>query len=274
MKLNWDLSGGVSDGGWGFEPEELRAFAQESMRSICLLDTLVVPGIEKHLDEMSEALGLPSLRIPVGMDYFDTHTGKQFNELSLLSDAPAVAPAVSGSARIAADYAMALDLLASLNLFQTESDVIQELLSIITMLFAPRDLYLVRYADKIPTGMIHPFQEESAIDGTTASLCADFEGNTRISGLGNGMVIPLDFRDQRLALIFALNFEVPGRLDAYRNLMESIVPICSLSLSNARNFEGLLWNEVMLRTKQEELLESLKLRDRLLSIISHDLRGP
>jgi len=280
-------------GSWGFEPEGLRSFAQESMKSICLLDTLVIPGIERQLSEMAAALGLPSLRIPIGMDYFDTHSGAQFREPPITAATPTVtammtgvsstsAPVESetigqgptGNSRVAADYAMALDLLATLNHFQTESDIIQELLNIITMLFAPRDLYLVRYADRIPTGMIYPFQEESAIDATTASMCADFERNSRISGLGNGLVIPLDFRDQRLALVFALNFEMPDRMDGYRNLMESILPICSLSLSNARNFEGLLWNEVMLRRKQEELLESLKLRDRLLSIISHDLRGP
>jgi len=240
---------------WGFDLEWQKEFVADMLGKVCLMDTLVLPDSNDRLRALGTVLDLPTLRIPVGMSFFDSFADERFAEI----DFPGPLPADKRIGPVS-DYAMALDLLAQLNLFRTEAEVIQQLLSIFSMLFAPSELFFVRYADQRPVGVHRSFQEESSPGSDTVSACLSYADRTQIIGGDNGFVVPLDFMDQRMGLFFISHFAVPDRLDSYRNLMEAIVPICGLSLNNARTYEALLRN--------------MELRDRLLSIVGHDLRGP
>lgn len=246
---------------WGFDALGLREFAQDSIKQICLLDTLTLPGSEVRLAAFSEALGIPALRIPVGMSHCST----------LLQAALDPRPA---EPKPDADYAMALDLISRLGQFQDEAQVIGQLLEILSMLFAPRSLSLVRYENSKPAGICTPFKEEMILDEATASICDSLKMYTTPSDYGDGFVLPVDFGQQRMALVFMTGLAKPDSRDSYRNLLESIIPIFSLSMNNARNYEALLENEKTLLGKQKELLDTLDFRDRLLAVIGHDLRGP
>jgi signal transduction histidine kinase len=246
---------------WGFDTAGLCEFAQDSMKQVCLLDTLTMADSEMHLAEFSEALGLPSLRIPVGM----AHCSEALQ--AIITPEPA-------EPRPHADYAMALDLISRLGQFQHEDQVIVQLLEILSMLFAPDSLSLIRYENDEPVGLCKAFSEELALDEAEVSGCKAFSRLRVPADHEDGFVLPLDFDDQRLALIFMTELAIPESRDSYRNLLESIVPIFSLSLNNARNYEALVRNEAALQEKQQELLATLEFRDRLLAIIGHDLRGP
>lgn len=246
---------------WGFDAPGLREFAKESMKQICLLDTLCLPDSERHLAEFSEAIGLPAIRIPVGMAHCS----------SVLQT---VIDSKSNKPRPDADYAMALDLISRLGHFQDEGQVIHQLLEILSMLFAPGSLALVRYENGRPVCLYTTFSEEKVLDAATTSKCDSFRMRRSLSDHEDGFVLPIDFDQQRMALVFMTELAIPESRDSYRNLLESIVPIFSLSLNNARNYEALISNERSLQDKQKELLDTLGFRDRLLAIIGHDLRGP
>lgn len=246
---------------WGFDTPGLREFAQDSFRQICLLDTLTLEGSKKRLADFSEALGLPALRIPVGMAHFSavlqsTIDAKPFRQ------------------RPDADYAMALDLISRLGQFQEEGQVVRQLLEILSMLFAPKNLCLIRYENGGPVGVCRPFSDETALAESELHLCDTFGNHSSPSYHQDGFILPLDFNQQRLALVSMTDLAMPESRESYRNLLEAIVPILSLSLNNARNYDALLRNEKALRDKQKELLDTLEFRDRLLAIIGHDLRGP
>jgi signal transduction histidine kinase len=246
---------------WGFDAPGLREFAQDSMKQVCLLDTLSLSGSEAQLAEFAESLGLPASRIPIGMAYCSAVLQE------VIDSTPAKPKPV-------ADYAMALDLISQLGQFQHEDQVIGQLLEILSMLFAPGSLSLVRYENGEPAGVRKVFADEVALDEATALSSSSFRRCKTPSDHENGFVLPIDFDDQRLALIFMTELAMPGSRDSYRNLLESIVPVFSLSLNNARNYEALVRNEKTLQEKQQELLATLEFRDRLLAIIGHDLRGP
>jgi signal transduction histidine kinase len=246
---------------WGFDTTGLREFVQGSIKQVCLLDTLTLADSERRLAEFSKALGLPALRIPVGMAYCSEVLQ------SIISPKPA-------EPRPGADYAMALDLISRLGQFQDENQVISQLLEILSMLFAPGSLFLIRYEDGSPAGLYHTFSEEQVVDEATAAACSAFSRSTSPSEHEDGFVLPIDFDNQRMALVFMTSLAMPESRDSYLNLIESIVPIFSMSLNNARNYEALVRNETALQDKQKELLDTLEFRDRLLAIIGHDLRGP
>lgn len=246
---------------WGFRAEDLHSFVHDSMDKLCLLDTLVVPGCDGSLDDLGEALGIATMRVPVGMSYFDSFADTRFSDalgVALHADSPVRTTAVAG--RDTADYAMALDLLAQLSRFQTETELIQQLLAVFTMLFAPGQMSLVRYVDGRPVGVNRVDREELIPDEETKANCLSLARVPKVVPHGRGFAIPLDFSDERIGLLFVSDFAMTDHLESYRNLMESIAPVCSLTLNNARNYE--------------DAVSGLEFRQRLFSIISHDLRGP
>ena len=233
---------------WGFAPTDLRDFFHDSAESLCLIDTLVEPDIDASLSEIGETVGLPVMRIPVGMSYFDTYADSVFSP----TDRPA--------RDVTADYAMALDLLVQLSHFQTEAQVVQQLLHLFVTLFAPGQASLVRFFDGAPIGVNRVDQEEAIADPDTITLCRSLSEIRTVTPHGRGFAIPFDFSDERIALLFISEFAADDYRESYRNLIESIAPICSLTLENARNYEA--------------IVRGLDFRQRLLSIIGHDLRGP
>ena len=142
------------------------------------------------------------------------------------------------------------------------------------MLFAPGRMCLLRYEGASPVGVNRLGRPEEEVDEGSAALCAELAPSSGISVREGRLAVPLDSHGQRVALVVLEDFAQRGREGAYRNLLETIAPICALSLNNARNYEALRKDEIALRSKQEDLLRALDLRDRLFSIVGHDLRGP
>ncbi len=253
---------------WGFDAAGLREFAGESIRRLCLIDTLTVAGIDDHLSECAAALGVPSLRIPVGMQFCRERLGAVTNGV----DTPASVPAQAPEARQEADYAMAIDLLSGLVSLDTEHDVVIQFLHILTVLFAPSTLYLVNYTDGAPVTVWNAAGMPAPPDEHVRALCASTAQS--ITDQQGELIVPLDFNGDRLALIVLSGFAVPDSRHQYRNVLETIAPILSLSLRNVRNYEELVLDKAVLNEQRVELSRTLDFRDRLLSIIAHDLRGP
>lgn len=244
---------------WGFAPTELPVFFHDSADSLCLIDTLVEPDINASLVQIGETLELPVVRIPVGMSYFDTFADSVFSatEQPPNEELPTRRQPVR---EVTADYAMALDLLVQLSHFQTEAQIVQQLLHLFITLFAPGQAFLVRFLDGAPVGVNHVDHEETIADSDTISMCRSLSELRAVTPHGRGYAIPFDFADERIALLFISEFATDAYRESYRNLIESIAPICSLTLKNARNYEV--------------IVRGLDFRQRLLSIIGHDLRGP
>jgi hypothetical protein len=243
---------------WGFTPDDLCSFCGESMEQLCLLDTLTLPDSRERLPEMGRTLDLPVQRIPLGMSFFDSFADARFSDGK--GESAGAHSLLSSEEKVVADYAMALDLLAQLSFFHTESEVIQNLLNLCVMLFAPGTVEFLRITDGRPVGLSRPRLEEVPPDAIFLSTCPEYLGSRKIIQQEGGLIIPLYFSDQLLGVLFISDISLPGYMDSYRSMLESIMPICSLSLNNARNYEV--------------IVKSLEVRERLLSIIGHDLRGP
>jgi signal transduction histidine kinase len=258
-------------GAWGFEAEELKAFARESMRSVCLLDTMVLAGSGERLAAFADALGLPATRVPLGMDYCSSRLRK------LLEGTGETGSGEPGQARgptTIADFAMALDLMSQHLSFETEAEAIQRILAICAMLFAPGGQSFVRYSSASPVGLDRPLADEAEVEAEAAALCSALAGSRGIVDYREGLALPLDFQERRFGLLVLEDFAMPGQRDGYRNLLHSLQPMFTLLISNARYFETIKNDERALRSRQEELQGMLQARDRLFSIIGHDLRGP
>ncbi len=244
---------------WGFASTDLRDFFHDSVGSLCLIDTLIEPDINASLSRIGEVLGLPVARIPVGMSYFDTFADSVFSEIEQTPNKEL--PTRRQPTRdVTADYAMALDLLVQLSHFQTEAQILQQLLHLFITLFAPEQASLVRFFDGAPVGVNYVDHEEAIADPDTIAMCRSLSDVHTVTVHGSGFAVPFDFSGERIALLFISEFATDGYHESYRNLIESIARICSLTLKNARNYEA--------------IVRGLDFRQRLLSIIGHDLRGP
>jgi len=225
-----------------------------------LLDTLCVPDIEQKLLELSKALGVSSLRIPVGLDHFASHFPEKLTK--------------SENAKPEADYAMALDLLATLASCFSEAEVIAELFRIVSMLFAPASVLYFQFSEGKPAAIQYSGQAARPLDDVELRQCQAFDSAQSPLASGSQLVVPLNFQGERLALCIMDGFATPTHREDYRNLLESIMPICSLSISNARKVQEIQRKSEVIQIKQTELISMIKLKDRIFSIIAHDLKGP
>lgn len=253
--------------GWGFGEEELRDFARESIPRLCLLDSLVYPGAEERLAALSARLGVPALRIPLGLEHFREGQRRRIREL--------LGGARSRGGPPEADYVLALDILGRLAFRESEAEVLGGLFEILEMLFAPAELEFLLYRGDRPAVLWTPERGEEAPGEEELSRAERLGGLEGPLDEDGAILLPLDAGEERLGLLRLAHFALPERREDYRRLLEAMGPICAVALANARSLAELRRrNALALEAKQEELLASLAFRDRLLSIIGHDLRAP
>lgn len=246
---------------WGFDPPSLKEFSRETFASICLLDTGVLPEARVLLAEAAAHLHLPCSSIPIGLDFLVASLRQLFDK------------AAESPRRPDSDYAMALDLLAPLVGLADESAVILGVIDLLSSLFAPDSIRLVLFNN----------------DGLAVWTAAGLQSNPdeELHGLGGWMgriktaeyiqpytLLPLDYGASRIGCFALGELAFPAYRDAYCSLMDAIAPVIAVALVNARSRAELETQQRSLQLQGKELRDHLAFRDRLLSIIGHDLRGP
>ena len=135
------------------------------------------------------------------------------------------------------DYAMALDLLKTLTQVRGEALVIQRIIEIFTLLFAPRSI------------SYHPACGVSAEPRT-------------LTRRENGFILPVSSGGQVLGILDVEGFQFPDYANHYLNLASGIESICGLAIENARHYQEMA-------VKQQELEElNLTLQQRIQETVS------
>jgi hypothetical protein len=169
-------------------------------------------------------------------------------------------------------YAMALDLLATMSHLDTEKRAIENILEIFTALFAPRKLYFLALTEE-NTGRIYSSLSLSREDQDSIrdSIVRSIE-NFAWSESANGFLIKISHLGIALGVVDVGEISFPEYRDDYLNLALSIVDICGLAIGNARKTEQLKNSEHRLRlekAKVERALVEVKTLSGLLPICMH-----
>lgn len=218
---------------WKFDRQGAQQFFGESCQYLLLLDTGIDSESSKNLREFAEYVGIEAKKIDVTLT---TITGHFQNALQKAeADRPDFGD-VSAERKRMSDYAMAMDLIRILARNMNEKAVIENILNIFSMLFAPGEMIYLTYENSKPDKLY----SQSGLEFDDPNL------RTKLKALdqqyawqpsGKGFMLQLRFNRELLGVISVDYIAFPEYKEHYLNLALFIGEVCGLAISNARTYQ-------------------------------------
>jgi signal transduction histidine kinase len=220
---------------WGFDKAGTQLFLTDSMKKLLLLDTGVDNHSKNQLQEFSGYVGLPAESLPVGLDYLRLLLRGEIERWRQTT----IERKEREDRKQASNYAMSLDLLAQLSRTTSESEVVDGIFELFTMLFAPGELLYIPYsggkAGKVRAPQHMPVPEDDAV-----TTVPQFEEAYSWCEGDNGFYLRLERRDELLGILKVNLIALPQYKEAYLNQALSIISVCALVIDNARTLRQLV----------------------------------
>lgn len=231
-----DWQGHVAE--MGFSPATLGQFFKEFSSRLVLFDTGIDPNATANLAEFANAVGLPAIRVPVGLDHIRFLLARTVLEWRLAEAQRNAACEAQRHASELADHVAAMDLLAELARTQSEADAISAIEAMFTMLFAPHTCYYLRVERGLPVA-------GGTIPADVFSAMHPLDRSYAWTPSGQGFVLRIAHGDQTLGVIAVDGLAFPEYRERYLNLALAITGVCGLPIENARTRKQLLENAKM-----------------------------
>ena len=238
----------------GLNRETAREMFRETTSRVVLLDTGV--------GEMSDSL-LLSFAGYVDRPYEIVRTGLSFLRLLFtktvltwrLENAQKVSAEVVREIRKqSADHAMALDLLGRLTQLTEEAEVIEAMLDVYTMLFAPKRIAYLSFREGVPDKLwVQPPVPETPDTEAIKSRLAGFHQESCWTESTNGFLQRIVYRGETQGVIAVEEIAFPEYRDHYLSLAHSMLNVCSLPIDSARKYRRIVQTEEMLRKANRAL---------------------
>ncbi|MDV2482528.1 HAMP domain-containing histidine kinase [Methanoculleus sp. Wushi-C6] len=258
----------------GGAPEE---FSGGSVRKVVLIDTGIDPESPRLLAVLGEELGIPAVRIPVGIEPLRRYISHLYLEWRLDAANRAFRDAIAAANRRSADYAMTIDILGRITELRSEETVVEEMLNLFTILFGPARIGFAPVDEGVAGRIVSrpPGCYEAGEQGeglfTEGSLPAGRHGE-------DGFSIEVRHGTSRLGILLLEGVPVPERMEEYIDISRFIAEVCGLAMKNARTYRRVQEvvherdAEIGERMRAEKALrEANKKLNTLSSITRHDI---
>ena len=220
----------------GFDQAVARQYFHEFASQLVLLDTGADPQAMLRLHEMGVYLDLPTRRLPCGLDYLRLFLTGLVLDWRLRLQRPARSRADDDAGPQLAEYATTLDMLGKLAGITDEAEVAEQVLDLITLLFAPGRLHLLAIDEGRPGGLRSRPPAPPAAEAATTARLAALVGDYELTD--DGFLLLVGHDDSRAAVELGA-FAMPERRDDYLNLALTLAGAFDLALANARSFARL-----------------------------------
>jgi diguanylate cyclase (GGDEF)-like protein len=153
-----------------------------------------------------------------------------------------------------ADHSMALDLLGRLAQLTNEAEVIEAMLEVYKMLFAPKRIAYLSFKEGVPDRLwVQPSVPETEDTEAMKSRLTVFQEEIRWTEATNGFSQRIVYRGETQGVLAVEDIAFPEYRDHYLNLARSILKVCSLPIDSARKYYKIMQTEEMLRKANREL---------------------
>jgi len=235
----------------GFTPESSQEFFQDFARELVPLDTGIAPQAPAYLAALAETVKLPATRIPVGIDHTRLVLTRIVMEWRLNEEQRASRIRDAQRTRELADHALTIDCLSRLTQIMTEDKVIDSIENLFRMLFAPEELYYLRFENGVPDPK---HNIPSALLKQMLELDADYAWMPAFSGF----LLRIVRGGQMLGLIAVERLAFPEFREHYLDLALTIAGVCGLAIENARTYQRIkMADEALHESKQRLALAAL-----------------
>jgi PAS domain S-box-containing protein len=256
---------------WGFDRKTAQEFFAESAAKITLLDTGISKNSNIDIREFAAFVNLPYEVIPVGLDFFRLFLKNIVHEWQLETETTDSSKFSSNSNLQLTTYAMAFDLIAKLTEARSEDQVINNILELFTMLFAPEELVYVPI-DNGKAGNIRltsePTVEVEKIKNRLVNLQRDYAW----SESQEGFMLRFKHNNILVGCIEVDKLSFPKHKETYLNLALNIANVCSLAIDNARAYETIIRAEKELKKYSEQLEDMVNKRTAELTRVNEELK--
>jgi len=219
---------------WGFNQQGTQNFIDGSINKLLLIDTKVDKHSAQQLQEFSEYIARPEKVYPLGLKYLYFFLSYELN----LWFAYQLKRKQAIENKATSNYAMSLDLIAQLSHNTSESEVIDGIINIFSMLFAADELIFIPYVDGQagkPTFAEHI--NTSTID--LPYVVPEFIGEYMLCD-DSGFWLRLERRNELLGMLKVNKIALPQYRTAYLNQALNIISVCALVIDNARTVSKLV----------------------------------
>ena len=210
----------------------------------------------RHLEDFSRYIGIPGVILPVGMDYFRLFMTRIVSETRLEKERAQYRDLLIQGKKEISDYIMAFDLITILTKVMTETDAVNYILNLFSMLFAPEEMVYLPLDGEIP-GTAHTLPGHTLREGTIARMMETSPEYSLNEDL-NRLTFRISHEHATYGILEMEGVAFPQYWKHYLPVALTIGKVCGLVLSNARSFEKICQAEKMLAAEKERLAVTLR----------------
>ena len=209
----------------GFTKAELKNFFVEFAKKIVYIDSLDEPDFVE-IYEFAKEVGLPYEHIPIKLDYLRLCLKHLYLVWKMKQEKSKLQSNLQELTQQAADYAAMLNIVNELSIFTTEREVIDRIITTLTMLFG---------ASKVSYHTAKAFQEETPdlyreVQQQGFAYCCS----------GKGFVYGISFRDDDLGFFQLEGFFFEQYIERYINFCLQTAKVLAIALINIRNYKKII----------------------------------
>lgn len=217
--------------------EEFQERIVGSATQLVLVDTGLDPAGLDYLAELAEMAGVEEAVLPVGLDLYRLFLTRIVLEWRLEEEQGQSKAMLSDAIRRSTDHAMALDLIGNLTQIMTETEAVERILELFTILYVPaRSVYVTVVGGEI--GAVRVYPEGAAVDvGAMWRRLRQLQGDEATIMTEEGFLLQIEHQEETLGLLEITGMAMPQYKEHYLNLAEIISRVCGLAISNARAYQ-------------------------------------
>jgi len=240
---------------WGFGQCAACDFFREFCTTLVLLDTGVIANSAEHLREFANFVERPYEIVPVGLDFFELFLSKiiledqQHLSSQIENELTTVTSELTTARQQNADYSMALDLISQLSKTFNESEIINKIIDIFAMLFAPRELYFLSIKNN-QSEKLHSWHPMSITDNESLkNQLLNFKQAYSWTESGRGFLLRFNHQNDIVGVLKLDEMAFPEHKEHYLNMATYIVDVCGLAIGNVRTYQKIKQAEADLATQ-------------------------
>lgn len=255
--MNWEMN--LKN--MGLDKDTAAKFFEESCAFVLLLDTGIDDDWMEHLHAFGAYVEKSVRRMEVGLSRVSQlltshlpmdvrpHDQEHVNELTRLR-------------KQVSDYGMSMDLIHRLSQSRSEQDVLENVILLLFMLFAPQSIYILKFHYDGTAILLNQLGVEIE-DETVIERLKKVRETYVKNASGSGFQFTIFHESKLLAVVEIDQVQFPQYIDHYISLALRISEVCGITISNTRAYEQLSMQKEKLSMSYQRLEESEEKYSRL-----------